>query len=163
MTFPAATLVLAERVLERCRLSGLKLATAESCTGGLLAGCLTAVAGSSDVVDRGYVTYSNRAKTELLGVPEALTIEFGAVSPEVALAMAEGALDHSGCDIAVSLTGVAGPGGGTGEKPVGLVYMASARGGRESLHEKHVFDGDRDAVRLQAVDAALRLLLIRAE
>ena len=109
--------------------SGLKLATAESCTGGLIAAILTEVPGSSDVFERGFVTYSNEAKTELLGVPAELIEKHGAVSEEVARAMASGALGHSRADIAVAVTGVAGPGGGTTAKPVGLVHLAAARRG----------------------------------
>src|SRR6185312_13447885 len=108
----------AEAVLRLCRAAKLRLATAESCTGGLVAASLTAIAGSSDVVERGFVTYSNEAKTELLGVPAPLIAAHGAVSAEVALAMAEGALAHAPVDLAVSITGIAGPGGATPGKPV---------------------------------------------
>ncbi len=161
MAFPPPLLSLAEDVLQRCRESGMKLATAESCTGGLVSACLTAVAGSSDVVDRGFVTYSDDAKARMLGVATDLLATFGAVSEQVSRAMAEGALKHSTADISVSLTGIAGPGGGTAEKPVGLVHMASARSGCETIHERHLFGGDRGHVREQAVAAALRLLLRR--
>ncbi len=164
MTLPPSLLSIAEDVLQRCRKSGMMLATAESCTGGLVCGCLTAVAGSSDVVDRGFVTYTNDAKVQMLGVAADLFAKGkpGAVSEQVARAMAEGALKHSKADISVSITGIAGPGGGTDDKPVGLVHMASARSGRRTIHERHQFDGDRDQVREQAVEAALRLLLRRA-
>src|SRR5580698_10606896 len=113
------------------------LATAESCTGGLIAGALTEIAGSSDVVERGFVTYSNAAKTELLGVPAALIDTEGAVSEPVARRMAEGALAHSAADLAVSVTGIAGPGGGTDKKPVGLVWFGLARRGTatRTLHQ----------------------------
>ncbi len=134
------------------------LATAESCTGGLIAATLTEVAGSSDVVDRGFVTYSNDAKRDLLGVSEALLAGHGAVSEPVARAMAEGALARSEAHIAVSVTGVAGPGGGSAEKPVGLVHLAAARRGGETRHERHVFAGDRAAVRHQSVAAAFVLI-----
>jgi nicotinamide-nucleotide amidase len=158
MTFPAPLLHQAEAVLAAYRRDGLLIATAESCTGGLVAGCLTEIAGSSDVFERGFVTYSNAAKTELLGVPAELIAEHGAVSAEIAEAMARGALDHSKADAAVALTGVAGPGGGTAEKPVGLVYLATARRGGAVRHLRRVFDGDRSAVRLRSVEAALALL-----
>lgn len=150
---------LASSVLDACRHAGLKLATAESCTGGLIAATLTEVAGSSDVVERGFVTYSNEAKTELLGVPATVIAQHGAVSEPVARAMAEGALAHAHADIAVSVTGIAGPGGATATKPVGLVHLACARKGRTTLHERHVFSGDRAAVRAQAVAVALSLVL----
>lgn len=153
---------LAARVLEVCRGAGIKLATAESCTGGLIAGALTEIAGSSDVVDRGFVTYSNEAKHEMLGVPMALFETVGAVSEDVARAMAEGALERSEADIAVSVTGIAGPGGGTDTKPVGLVHMAVARTGAGTAHYRDVFDGDRAQVRAATVISALRRLAERA-
>ena len=118
-------------MLERCRARGLTVATAESCTGGLVAGALTEIAGSSDVVDRGFVTYSNAAKQAMLGVPAAILERHGAVSRETAEAMARGALAHAPADLAVAITGIAGPGGGSAEKPVGLVHFAAAaRDGR---------------------------------
>lgn len=153
----------AEALLTRCRARGLKLATAESCTGGLIIGALTEIAGSSDVVDRGFVTYSNAAKTEMIGVPAALIASHGAVSEPVARAMAEGALACSNADIAVAVTGVAGPGGGTATKPVGLVHFACARRGAETRHESHIFPGDRAAVRLATVARALELIARIAE
>ncbi|MEE8351442.1 MAG: CinA family protein [Rhodospirillales bacterium] len=159
--FSANQKTLAEDVLNACRDQGLKLAAAESCTGGLITGLLTAVSGSSDVVERGFVTYTNESKHELLGVPESLIESVGAVSGEVALAMAEGALKHSSAQIAVAVTGVAGPTGGTADKPVGLVHIAVARDGAETLFEHHTFDGDRDAVRVQTVWAALKLVRCR--
>jgi nicotinamide-nucleotide amidase len=149
---------LAEEVLTQARRAKLKLATAESCTGGLIAGVLTEIAGSSDVVDRGYVTYSNQAKCDLLGVAVETLIAHGAVSEPVARAMAEGAVNHSGADLAISVTGIAGPGGGSAAKPVGLVHLACARKGYDTLHERHVFVGDRGAVRTAAVKAALKLI-----
>lgn len=151
----------AEAVLDACRKAGLRLAVAESCTGGLITGCLTAVAGSSDVVERGFVVYTNEAKTENLGVLAALIESEGAVSEAVARAMAEGALKHSNAQISVAVTGIAGPGGGTEGKPVGLVHIACARDGAETLLESHVFDGGRDAVRMQSVAAALALVRCR--
>jgi len=147
-----------EALLEAYRDAGLKLATAESCTGGLIAATLTEVAGSSDVVERGFITYSNEAKSELLGVPTTLIERVGAVSAEVAEAMARGALDQSAADVAVSVTGIAGPGGATAEKPVGLVYLGLCRRGCEATNERHVFTGDRHAVRQAALLAALTLL-----
>lgn len=142
---------LASGVLVACRDAGIKLATAESCTGGLIAGALTEIAGSSDVVDRGFVTYSNEAKNEMLGVPMNLFEAVGAVSEDVARAMAEGALARSEAGIAVSVTGIAGPGGGTEAKPVGLVHMAIARTGAGTSHYRDVFAGDRAEVRASTV------------
>jgi nicotinamide-nucleotide amidase len=150
-------------VLVSCRKAGLKVVTAESCTGGLVAAALTAIAGSSDVVERGFVTYANEAKHEMLGVAWDTLENHGAVSEPVALAMARGALTHSLADIAVSVTGVAGPGGGSAEKPVGLVHFAAARGGFELIAEHHVFPGDRDGIRRLATITALSLLASMAE
>ncbi len=160
--FSDDVLTRAETVLERYRERGWMLATAESCTGGLIAACLTEIPGSSDVVERGFVAYSNRAKTEDLGVPDDLLRAHGAVSAEAARAMAEGALARSGADLAVSVTGIAGPGGGTAEKPVGLVHIAAARRGAETRAERHEFTGDRRRIRLAATEAALDLLLAEA-
>ncbi len=149
----------AKKVIDVCRDAGLKIATVESCTGGLLAGALTSIAGSSDVVERGFVTYSNGAKSELVGVPAALIQSHGAVSEQVARAMAEGGVQRSPADIAVAVTGVAGPGGGTRDKPVGLVHIAAARAGHDTQALARVFSGDRDDVRLASVSAGLGLLL----
>jgi nicotinamide-nucleotide amidase len=146
-------------VLAACRVGGLRLATAESCTGGMIAAALTAIAGSSDVVERGFVTYSNEAKTALLGVPASVIAAHGAVSAEVAEAMASGAVGHAPVDVAVAVTGIAGPGGGSAAKPVGLVYLGIARRGRPTRTERHVFAGDRAAVRYAATARALELLL----
>ncbi|WP_114391632.1 CinA family protein [Oleisolibacter albus] len=156
---PDALLDKAGHIRDLYARTGLWLVTAESCTGGLIAGTLTAVAGSSAVVDRGFVTYTNAAKSEMLGVPAALIEAHGAVSEPVAQAMAEGALAHSRADVALAVTGIAGPGGGTATKPVGLVFIARARRGGEVLVERHVFAGDRDAVRLATVARALDLAL----
>ncbi|MDQ7248023.1 CinA family protein [Dongia sedimenti] len=142
-------------LLQRYRALNLKIATAESCTGGLVAGTLTAVAGSSDVYERGWVTYSNDAKREQLGVSASLLEAHGAVSGEVAEAMAKGALHRSKADVAISVTGIAGPGGGSVEKPVGLVYIGVARKDGWSQVERCQFDGDRDSVRAQTVSRAL--------
>jgi nicotinamide-nucleotide amidase len=158
--FSAAVLNFASTLLDQARAAGLRIVTAESCTGGLIAGALTEIAGSSDVVDRGFVTYSNRAKTELLGVAPDLIGEYGAVSEEVARAMAEGALRHSAAQLAVSCTGIAGPGGATVSKPIGLVHLAAARQGQTTLHlECHFGDIGRATVRMRSVEEALKLLL----
>jgi nicotinamide-nucleotide amidase len=156
--FDTEILSLAQTVLDACRARGWRIATAESCTGGLVAAALTAVAGSSDVVERGFVTYSNEAKSELLGVPPATIAASGAVSAETAAAMAEGAIRHAPADLAVSVTGVAGPGGGGAEKPVGLVVIGLARRGGPCRTERRVFPGDRTAVREAALKLALDLL-----
>lgn len=147
-------------VLAACRKAGVMLATAESCTGGLIAGALTDIAGSSDVVDRGFVTYSNEAKNEMIGVPLELIAQVGAVSREVALAMAEGALAHSCAGVSVAVTGVAGPGGGSEQKPVGLVHIASARKGQPTLHRECRFGPlSRAEIRHATVLAAFDLVL----
>lgn len=153
----------AERLLETCRGGGLKLATVESCTGGLVAAALTAIAGSSDVVDRGFVTYTNQAKSDLAKVPAGLFESVGAVSEEVARAMAEGGVKQSDANIAVGITGVAGPGGGSDEKPVGLVHIAACRDNGDVLHERNVFPGDRQEVRLASVRKALAMMQTLAE
>lgn len=155
---PSDLTALAADVIEAGRQAGLTVATAESCTGGLIAACLTAIPGSSAVVERGFVTYSNQAKTEMLGVPADLIERVGAVSAEVARAMAEGALARARADIAVSVTGIAGPDGGTPLKPVGLVHLAVARRGHPTRDEAHVFAGDRAAVREATAARALALL-----
>lgn len=148
----------AEDVLGLLRAKGLKLATAESCTGGLIAACLTAIPGSSDVLERGFVTYSNEAKTQMLGVPAELIAQKGAVSLEVAKAMAEGALAHSRADVAISVTGIAGPGGATANKPVGLVCFGLVIKGQAPRTLSKVFAGDRADVRHAAMKEALRLI-----
>lgn len=149
----------AAAIIARYSALGLKIATAESCTGGLVAGLLTEIAGSSAVVDRGFVTYSNEAKNELIGVPMDLILAHGAVSAEVARAMAEGALARSRADVAVAITGIAGPGGGSAEKPVGLVQFASARRGGETIQiERRFGDPGRAGIRRAAILQALDLL-----
>ena len=153
----------AETLLESYRAAGKMLSTAESCTGGLIAGLLTEIDGSSDVVERGFVTYSNEAKQDCLGVPTETLKAHGAVSAETALAMAAGALAHSRADVALSVTGIAGPGGGSVEKPVGLVYFGLARKGAAPSSERHVFSGDRAGIRRAAVETALDLLARGAE
>ena len=157
--FPLALQDEAARLLDAFRARGLRLVTAESCTGGLIAALLTEIPGSSDVVERGFVTYSNEAKHEDLGVPNALIAQHGAVSEAVARAMAEGALKRSHADITVSVTGVAGPDGVGADKPIGLVHLAAARAGGATLHQECRFgDIGRDGVRREAVAVALALL-----
>jgi nicotinamide-nucleotide amidase len=150
----------AAALLEDCKSAGVTIVTAESCTGGLVAGVLTAIAGSSAVVDRGFVTYTNEAKMECLDVPAAILEAHGAVSPQTAEAMARGALKASNASISVSVTGVAGPGGGSAEKPVGLVQFGSARRGDGQLILREMRFGDigRTAIRLASVAIALSLL-----
>ncbi len=149
----------AEALLDQCRQAGLLIATAESCTGGLIASLLTEIPGSSDVFERGFVTYSNAAKSELLGVPSELIDTQGAVSAEVAKAMADGALKHSSAALAVSVTGIAGPDGGSAAKPVGLVYLGVARSGRPTITEENRFGAlSRSAIRLASAERALALL-----
>lgn len=161
--FPQDLQDLATAVLSACRSRGWMLATAESCTGGLIAGCLTEIAGSSDVVDRGFVTYSNEAKQELIGVPAELIATHGAVSEPVARAMAEGALARSRATASVAVTGVAGPGGGTADKPVGLVHLACALKSGETEHRRMLY-GDicRSGIRAATVRTALEMLQARA-
>jgi nicotinamide-nucleotide amidase len=156
--FEPTVLALAQALRER----GLMLATAESCTGGLIAAACTAVAGSSDWFERGFVTYSNAAKTELLGVSAALIEAHGAVSEEVARAMAEGALARSPASLAVAVTGIAGPGGAVPGKPIGTVWLAVARRASVTRAELLQLSGDRSAVREQTVQHALQRLIERA-
>jgi nicotinamide-nucleotide amidase len=156
--FDPETLALAEAVLAACRARNWHLATAESCTGGLVAAALTAIAGSSDVVERGFVAYSNDAKMELLGVAADTIAAHGAVSAQTAAAMARGAVARAPVDLAVSIIGVAGPGGGTPQKPVGLVYLGVARKDGGARVERRLFPGDRAEVRDAALVLALELL-----
>ena len=148
----------AEILLQQLRARGHTLTTAESCTGGLLSALLTEIAGSSDVFTHGYITYANAAKTAMLGVNETLLHTHGAVSEPVARAMAEGALAASGASISIAITGIAGPGGASADKPVGLVHMAAAQRGESTLHQVQHFLGNRSDVRLQAVMAAMALV-----
>ncbi len=157
--FEPLVLTLAKALRQR----GLKLATAESCTGGLIAAACTAVAGSSDWFERGFVTYSNEAKRESLGVEARLIAAHGAVSCEVALAMADGALARSHAQLAVAVTGIAGPGGGSPAKPVGMVWLAIAREGEGAQAELLQLGGDRAAIREQTVQRALQRLIERVE
>lgn len=156
---PADLTDLAKNVLAAARTAGKRIATAESCTGGLIGGCLTAVPGSSSVFEGGVITYSDESKVTLLGVPRDALADHGAVSDIVAAAMAEGALAACGADVAVAVTGIAGPDGGTKGKPVGLVYMALAATGQDALVKRYVFAGARTDIRRAAVGAALELLL----
>jgi nicotinamide-nucleotide amidase len=160
MTQPHRIWDLAERIVDKAGAERLLISAAESCTGGMIAAAITDVPGASAVFERGFVTYSNEAKSEVLGVAPDLIDRFGAVSREVACAMAAGALSQSRADIAVSVTGVAGPSGGTAVKPVGLVWFALASKTGERRAERRVFSaGDRAFVRLRATETALRLLL----
>jgi len=153
---------LAEETLEVCRNANLTIATAESCTGGMIAAALTAIAGSSDVVDRGFITYSNQAKQDLLDVSEETLIKHGAVSENTVEQMAEGGRAAASTDLCVAVTGIAGPGGGSSQKPVGLVYMACAKKDSAVIIERHVFEGTREDVRFQTTKRALELLKIQA-
>lgn len=145
-------------LLSRYRAHGLRIVTAESCTGGMIAAALTDIGGSSDVFERGFVTYSNEAKTEMLGVPAELIAHHGAVSVHVAREMALGALRHARAEVAVAVTGIAGPGGGSDAKPVGLVYLATVRRGADPAVERHVFPGSRAEIREATVARALEML-----
>lgn len=147
----------AEALLQTCRNAGVTIATVESCTGGLVVGSLTEVAGASSVVDRGFVTYTNEAKNELVGVPMHLFEQVGAVSEEVARAMAAGGLAHSNATIAVGITGVGGP-GQSDNKPAGLVHICAARKEGDVVHERYMFDGDRAAVRKASVLKAFDMI-----
>ena len=158
--FPEDLIEQASALLQSCRKAGVTVATAESCTGGLIAGCLTEIAGSSDVVDRGFVTYSNEAKNVMLDVPMRLIESHGAVSESVARTMAEGALAHSFAVLSVAVTGVAGPGGGTAEKPIGLVHLACAKRGGETRHrEERYGDLGRSAIREATIRTAMEMLM----
>ena len=157
--FPPDLLARAAALVARYRAAGLMAATAESCTGGLIAGLITEIPGSSNMLERGFVVYSNAAKEELLGVPDSTLERHGAVSEETARAMAEGALGASRADVAVSVTGVAGPDGGTAAKPVGLVHFACSRRGAATVAREERFgDIGRDAVRVASVRVGLELL-----
>lgn len=162
--FSGKVLELSRAVLEKAEAAGLMVATAESCTGGLVAGALTEIAGSSSVVDRGFVTYSNDAKMQMIGVPEQTLIQYGAVSEETARAMATGAVVHARASVSVAITGIAGPGGGSDEKPVGLVHFAAVCADGSVLHvERRFGDLGRDKVREAALQQALELLLKAVE
>ena len=158
--FDEETLKLAKALIEKCMERKFTIATVESCTGGLIGGAITAVPGSSAIFDRGYITYANEAKTELVGVPSGFFVRgnVGAVSEETARAMAEGALAHSTVDAAVAVTGVAGPNADDNAKPAGLVHIAAARRGHATLWKKNDFSGGREEVRMASVNEALRML-----
>jgi nicotinamide-nucleotide amidase len=161
MRFPQAALDRAAQALQLASAQAVRIATAETCTAGLVSSCLTSVPGASKTFERGFVLYHDSAKATGLGVPEAVSRQYGAVSAEVTKGLAKGALAHSTAGVSVAVTGYAGPGGGNENDPVGTVYVAAARKGAETLVERHVFSGDRDAVRIQAVGAALALLVRR--
>ena len=160
--FPDRLHNLALLILDDAEQARLKIATAESCTGGLVAALFTEIPGSSSVFERGFVTYSNKAKEEMLGVPGDVLADYGAVSEPVARMMAEGALQNSRANIAVGITGVAGPDGGTKMKPVGLVHIACARENRAVVHEMlQLGDIGRNAIRMEAVETALKLIQVQ--
>lgn len=162
MKLPDDIATLAEETIAALKAAGITVATAESCTGGLIAGALTSVAGSSDVVYGGFVSYANEAKIAMIGVPFGMLRQFGAVSKEVAMAMADGALGTAGTHMAVAVTGIAGPDGGSAEKPVGLVHFSVATEDG-TTHLKKVFPGNRDEVRHATVVQALKLVLKAAK
>jgi nicotinamide-nucleotide amidase len=159
MNASSETSALATRILLACRAQGRKVATAESCTGGMVAAAITDIPGSSDALDRAFVTYSNDAKSEMLGVPPGLIAAVGAVSEDVAKRMAEGALARSAADIAVAITGIAGPGGGSAQKPVGTVWFGLVQRDIDARTEHRLFPGDRAAIRAAATRYALELLI----
>jgi nicotinamide-nucleotide amidase len=157
--FSLEIVTLARLLVDEARERSLRIVTAESCTGGLVAGAICMVSGASDVFERGFVTYSNRSKQELLGIPGDLIADLGAVSEPVARMMAEGALENSNAHIAVAITGVAGPGGGTPMKPVGTVHIATARSNHGLMHRQEFFElEDRQGIQLAAVQSALQML-----
>ncbi|WP_374470541.1 CinA family protein [Phenylobacterium sp.] len=157
--FSLEIVTLARLLIDEARERSLRIVTAESCTGGLVAGAICSVAGASDVFERGFVTYSNRAKQELLGVPGDLIADMGAVSEPVARMMAEGALEASHAHLAVAITGIAGPGGGTPMKPVGTVHIATARTNHGLMHRQELFEEEtREGIQFAAVQAALQAL-----
>ncbi|TCA31887.1 CinA family protein [Rhizobium leguminosarum bv. viciae] len=157
--FPQDILSMAEAIIRDFTAAGLMISTAESCTGGLIAGALTEISGSSAVVDRGFVTYTNSAKIEMLGVQAEMLLRFGAVSEETARQMVHGALFRSRAEIAVAVTGIAGPGGGSAEKPVGLVHLAAKSRAGALIHQKmHYGDIGRSEVRLATVRTALEMV-----
>jgi nicotinamide-nucleotide amidase len=157
--FPLEIVTLARLLIDEARERSLRIVTAESCTGGLVAGAICQVPGASDVFERGFVTYSNRAKQELLGVPGDLIADLGAVSEAVARMMAEGALENSNAHLSVAITGVEGPGGGTRLKPVGTVHIATARANQALMHREEFFEVEtREEIQLAAVQSALEML-----
>lgn len=159
MLFPSNIEHLAREIISRYGHEKAKIATAESCTGGMLATALTEIPGSSAIFDRGFISYNNEAKIDVLGVLPELLAKHGPVSPEVAEAMAKGALEYSRADVALAVTGIAGPSGGTPQTPIGLVYFGLATKAGAVFHVQGQFSGDRDAIRLQATQEGLELLL----
>jgi nicotinamide-nucleotide amidase len=157
--FPKDITELTIELIAKCRRNNIKIATAESCTGGLIAGCLTSVSGSSDVFERGFSTYSNQSKNEMLGVSMEAIIANGAVSNHVAKAMCEGVLNNAPVQLTIAVTGIAGPGGGSPDKPVGTVEIASACTWKETISQHYLFEGDRNAVRLSTVREAIKIML----
>lgn len=157
--FPDELLQRAAQALDLAKAQQMRIATAETCTAGLVSSCLTSVPGASKTFERGFVLYHDSAKATGLGVAESIAKTHGAVSAEVTTGLAEGALTHSTAGVAVAVTGYAGPGGGNARNPVGTVYVAAAKKNSGTLVERHVFPGDRDAVRTQAVGAALAILV----
>jgi nicotinamide-nucleotide amidase len=157
--FPLEIVTLARLLIDDARSRSLRICTAESCTGGLVAGAICSIAGASDIFERGFVTYTNRAKEEVLGIPGDLIADFGAVSEPVARMMAEGALENSNAHVSVAITGIAGPGGATPMKPVGTVHLAVARSNRSVTHRHEIFDDtSREEIQLAAVRVALEML-----
>ena len=156
--FSAEILNQTEKLINACYEKNLKIVTVESCTGGLISAVLTAIPGSSKVFDRGFLTYSNEAKVELVGVPSNIIINHGAVSEETAIAMAEGGLTRSNANISLSVTGIAGPEGGNEDKPVGLVYFASALRGGKTYSTSSVFNGTRANIRMKSVKKGLQII-----
>ncbi len=150
---------LATDLISNCRKKGIKIATAESCTGGLIAACITSIPGSSEVFERGFNTYSNEAKHEILNVPLDTILVEGSVSKNVAIAMCQGALSNAPVELTVSVTGIAGPDGGTMSKPVGTVHMASARADMRTIHKRFIFEGDRNDVRIASVKNAIKMMI----
>ena len=159
--FPLEINSKASSILKVCKQKGITIITAESCTGGLIAGCLTEIPGSSSVIEGGFVTYSNKAKVSMLSVKLEQLDQYGAVSEEVARSMAEGALGSSKADIAIACTGVAGPGGATDTKPVGLVHLSCASRKHPTSHKKCNFSGERSTIRLATVKAAFELIEVQ--
>lgn len=157
--FPEILIKSSLKLSELLRKKKLRIATAESCTGGIVAAVLTDIPGSSDIFERGFVTYSNESKIDLLTVPTFYIEDYGAVSMEVAVAMAEGALLMSRADLSISITGCAGPGGGTEEKPVGTVFIGCAIKNGETVYKQFAFSGDRNAIRIQSAEAAFGLAI----
>lgn len=153
----------AEEVVAICKRRGLTIATAESCTGGLVASIITEIPGASDVFTHGFITYANPAKVSMIDVPESSIASHGAVSEPIARAMAEGALNTAGTSLAIGVTGIAGPGGGSAKKPVGLVHIACAAVGAPTQHRECHFDGSRTCIRLKSVEVALVMLLKQLE